>query len=150
MITSSHATGQIITAVATEISDGDTFTLDDGFKQSTFEFDRDDGVTGTHIAIAFAANDEAATVASAIVTAIKAEHTVAITATLGTSDATVILTNDRATSHGNQTIGATGNIGASFQFTGMSGGQGGDCDPGVGCKTAYDWTSGVCTNDRCQ
>jgi cysteine-rich repeat protein len=151
-ITSSVATGKIIAvgAIGTNIADGDTFTLNDGFKQKTFEFDSGGGVTGTNAAIGFAANDTAATVAGAMIAAINLQTTVAITASLGTSAATVNLANDRKTSHGNQTIAKTGGILTSFQFTGMSGGQGGDCDAGIGCKVGDDCSSGTCSNGRCQ
>jgi cysteine-rich repeat protein len=148
-ITSSMATGKIITAdaVGTNIMDGDTFTLVDGSKLNTFEFGSI--VSAGHIPIRFSAGDTAAKVADAIIMAIITKSTTAITIS-GGSGATIILTNGRATSLGNQQIGRTGGIATSFTFIGMSGGQGGDCDPGVGCKTGDDCTTGACNSmGRC-
>jgi len=156
--TSSPATGRIIAvaAVGGNITPGDTFTLHDGFTSNTFEFILGAGTT-TNLPIVFAANDPAATVAAAIIAAITTEGTVQITARLGTSAATINLTNKRATSLGNQPFNPTGGIATSFTFStsgappvaGMSGGQGGDCDAGVGCSVDDDCTSAKCSRGRC-
>lgn len=148
-VTSSAAIGQITVADPVDsIRDGDTFTLHDGVQSNTFEFNLDGDVAAGHIAIAVVNGDTAAVVADAIITAIN-NGTVAITATLGTTSATVNLTNNRKTSLGNQTIGKTSGNAASFEVIGMSGGQGGDCGAGVGCAVDDDCRSAKCTNGRC-
>jgi cysteine-rich repeat protein len=147
-ITSSGATGEIIAAdaVGTNIMDGDTFRLIDGIKVNAFEFNNSGGVEAGNIPIQFALGDTAEMVADAIFLAIHNKGTTAITATFGATNSTIVLTNGRATSLGNQTIDRTGGIATSFTFIGMSGGQGGDCDSGVGCKTGDDCIFGVCNS----
>lgn len=154
-LTLSPAAGEIGTVAATEsnIENGDTFTLNDGFQRNTFQFainGSTGGVPGDNIVIVISSNDTSETVASAIMTAINERRTVAIDATLGASSATVELRNRRATSRGNQPITATGRIATRFHFAGMLGGQGGDCATGIGCKTGDDCTSGMCTGGRCE
>ncbi|HEX3758103.1 MAG TPA: hypothetical protein VHW23_05335 [Kofleriaceae bacterium] len=157
-VTLAAAAGRIVTAGGGNITPTDTFTLSDGFGSNTYEFVLATGTPGAgHIGIVFTAGDTAATVATAIIAVVTARGTVAITAAAGSGGTTVNLTNRRATSHGNQPFSPTGMIATSFTFStsgsppvaGMSGGQGGDCDAGIGCSVDNDCTSAKCTRNRC-
>jgi cysteine-rich repeat protein len=154
-MTSSAAAGKIIAidAIGTNILDGDTFTLDDGFAQKTFEFDVGGVVALGNVPIAITiGTDDAAAVAQKIISAVNGQPALHIMASLGSSNATVNLRNGRATSLGNKPIGRTGNISLTgrFTFNDLAGGLGGDCDAGVGCKVDDDCTSLKCSNGRCK
>jgi phage tail sheath gpL-like len=93
--------------------------------------------------------DTADQVATEIRAAIAGVSTLDITATIDPVDNTKVkLTNTHKSTHGTQAIvDDTG-----FTITGMSGGQAGDCNAGVGCASGDDCVSGVCltTNHTCQ
>lgn len=146
-IAAAAATGTIIVAAATgtNIMDRDTFTLSDGFKMDRFEFDTGNSVDPGNIRIPFTVGYDILTIENVIEEAILTQGTTAFTVSNG-GNATIVLTNRRATSLGNQPFNPTGGIATSFTFIGMSGGQGGNCDTGVGCVTGDDCTSGVCNS----
>lgn len=79
------ATGHIQAVAASNLVDGETFTVGDGINAPTvFEFDTDSAVTGSNVAIDISALTDAASVGQAIVNAINAQGvTLGITATAG-------------------------------------------------------------------
>ena len=97
------AIGSLTALAGVTLTDGDTFTLDDGVNPAiTFEFDSDSSVFGANIPVPFTAGDDAATVHTAMITAINDPLiTLAITASDG-GGALVNLANDA--------IGTMGNI----------------------------------------
>jgi hypothetical protein len=118
------ATGTITAVAGSLLVDGETFTLNDGINAAkVFEFDSGGGVTGGNVAVPFTGGDSAATVASAIQTAINGVgSTLLITASSG-GGALTNLTHDRAGTVGNVAISETvADVG--FLFSGMSGGTG--------------------------
>jgi hypothetical protein len=153
------AVGVITAKPAGSITEGDTFTLNDGFNPTvgspvtiTFEFvlalvD----VHGGNTPVLYDAGNSASEVAVDIRAAIAGATTAGldITATIDTNnDAKVDLVNKHKSVHGTQPIGGTNNL----TITGMTGGAAGDCTAGVGCKTGDDCVSGVClaSNHTCQ
>jgi cysteine-rich repeat protein len=147
---SAPAVGVVVCPKGMEFIDGETLTLNDGVNAPTvFEFDFGGGVAGGHVAIALTSGDGSSTVGSQVKTKINAIGAgLAITAT--NSSGTVNLTNDRASVAGNAPIIETV-VTPNFTVNGMSGGAGGDCPSGTGCKTNNDCVSGVCgAGSTCQ
>ena len=146
-----HATGFLFPAPGADITDGDTFTIDDGINVSvTFEFTT--GVT-TNIPITFAASDTRTAMRNRIVTAIDGVGPMLLVDAAAGSGSLVLLTHDRATAQGNNPIGEAGSAAFldSFESVGLSGGQAGNCAAGVGCFSNADCASNVCsaTLDEC-
>ncbi len=108
-----------------DISDGDTFTLNDGSNTpSIFEFDQSgDGVAPGHIIIEINTAVTDADVQAAIISAINGASNLDITASIGAGNGIVNLTNDTSGFLGNITILATADDGG-ITVSGMSGGTG--------------------------
>ncbi|HEY6179540.1 MAG TPA: DUF4215 domain-containing protein [Kofleriaceae bacterium] len=153
-VTLAKAIGSITAAPSdgTNISVGDTFTLDDGVHTPTvftFIFSGNPGPLEIKVSDGHPDADDAPTVAAKIKTAIENAITSQI-ATLnmsvaigGASDDKVILTNTRRTSLGN--TGAILHIGMlNFQFENMDHGQGGDCANNIGCTINDDCATQFC------
>jgi hypothetical protein len=141
--TSAAATGQLSVLHAASLDTGtgnDTFTLDDGLVANspvTFEYVKSGSPAAGNIAINIGASDSANSVRDKTVAAINGQGaTLRITAAAGTG-AIVNLTNDFATSLGNQTI--TKNVNdPDFAVSGMAGGKGGDCAFSATCRYNLD------------
>ena len=155
-ITASEAVGKIVVNDAAHVTDGDTFTLDDGFNPAvTFEFHvhTSGGLTGnTQVTI----EDDATPtdVANAMIDAINTTPSLVldITAVLGGTDSDEVrLTNDHRSSLGNTTIGRTGMIAGSmstpgtFGFSDFALGAAGNCPMGTGCVSDDDCKFGCDT-----
>ncbi|HEX5061651.1 MAG TPA: DUF4215 domain-containing protein [Kofleriaceae bacterium] len=147
---SSAATGYIVAVSHTEFVDKNTITINDGFTHvETYEFDDDNMITSGNIKIAIGNMDTAADMAAKITSAInRGNGTLLIDA--ASTGALVTLTHQRKSSLGNvQIMAMVGN--ANFSYSGMSGGTGGNCDPGIGCNSDDDCKSGNCmNNNQCQ
>jgi hypothetical protein len=146
-VTLAAATGSITVPGEAVLSDGDTFTLNDGVHTPTTTFEFNHGsASGTHVLIKVQNNDSASVVCTKTVTAINGVGS-SLNISAGTcATATSTLTNGRATSLGNQpiivnTTGMTANP--------MAGGLGGNCPATTGCSTSNDCASGVCTAGHC-
>lgn len=119
------ATGSITTIVQANISDGETFTLNDGINAAiTFEFDQSGTNTPApgNVEIDISGDTSADDVASSIETAINGVAGILlITASASTN--TVSLTNDNGGAQGNQVITETVSD-TGFIVAGMAGGTG--------------------------
>jgi cysteine-rich repeat protein len=146
------ATGTI-TAVAASLlqNNGDTFTLADGIHATptTFEFSKGGPTAPGNVAVNINGGDSAATVATAIRSAINGVGaTLDITAG-GQVIATLTLTNDHIGTAGNGAISESV-MDAGFTTTPMAGGTGAVCAAGISCATGADCLSGTCgANHRC-
>jgi cysteine-rich repeat protein len=147
-VQSAQATGLIITPSSTQIFDGDALTIDDGLGNVVrFEYDRNGAVSSGGVAIILGASDTSGVVANKTVTAIN-QSPLRIDATQ--SGDAIFLTHQVATSLGNNPMIFSHNgLVIDFFLDGMSGGLGGDCPAGVGCRTGADCASGVCTANSC-
>lgn len=117
------ATGTIVDVSGANHVDGETVTISDGVHEPTiFEYDSGGGVTAGHVAVTFAGGDTAATIHTALITAINGVvANLEVTATDG-GGSTVNLTNDTKGSTGNVAVTETvANV--SYTVSGMSGGQ---------------------------
>jgi len=141
------ATGSLAIPGAAALTDGETFTLNDGVHAATtFEFNKG-SASGGHVQIKYGNTDTAAVVCALTVTAINGvTTTLAITAAACSANVTN-LTNNRQTSLGNVPII---NNTAAMTATGMAGGKGGDCPLNTGCATGNDCATGTCSGGRCQ
>jgi hypothetical protein len=147
---SSAATGYILAVSAAAFDDQETITIVDGFMHSeTYEFDDDNMTTAGNIKITLGMNDTDTDMAVRIKNAInRAQGTLLIDA--DNTGPLVTLTHQRKSSLGNQNITTTVNA-ADFAKSNMTGGTGGDCDPGIGCNSDDDCKSGNCMNNNtCQ
>jgi cysteine-rich repeat protein len=147
-VTLAAATGTISLPAAALLSDGDTFTLNDGVHSpaTTFEFNHGSASAG-HVLIKFQNGDTANDVCGKTVTAIQGVGTsLNISAASCGAGAQSALTNGRATSLGNIAIivNTTG-----MTAVGMAGGLGGNCPTSTGCSTGNDCASGTCTAGHC-
>jgi cysteine-rich repeat protein len=123
-----------------------TFSIDDGEHPSvTFQLVEDaTSVEAGNIAVVYAAQDNAAALATHMIEAINsAEVALSVRATSVMFSSFILLENERVGSRGDQeiveTVDATG-----FSVLGMRGGSGADCGDGVGC-TEGD----VCASWQC-
>jgi len=117
-----QARGNIQTVDPANISDAETFVLNDGSNPAvTFEFEKTGGVGGGNVAVDISSATDAEDVRDIIVSAVNGAPLLAITATPGTATNMVILQNDAVGSQGNQTI-INGVADAGFITTGMTGG----------------------------
>lgn len=115
------AIGTMTTIDPANLSDGETFILNDGVNPAvTFEFDKVGGVAGGNIAIDITAAVDADDVRDAIISAIGSAPLLAISASSGGS-AKVFLQNDSLGTTGNQAI-LSGVSDPGFIISGMSGG----------------------------
>lgn len=149
MFASAPATGYIVAVPGTQINDGSTFTINDGFGTVVvFEFDDDMMSNASNTRIAYSSGDTAAQIAKAIENAIDSHVPLKISAV--ESGALVLLTHERNSSLGNVAIteNVTGD-GNNFVVAGMFGGAGGDCPIMTGCKSGDDCASGKCTSNMC-
>jgi len=137
-----EATGLIVPVPLSEISDGASFTIDDGLGTvAVFEFDDDANVSSGATSIALDANPARSHAAIQIAAAINSHATLLVDAV---ADGPVVLLSDRVKSSlGNQAIVASG-VSTDFYVTGMSGGMGRDCASGTKCTSDADCASGVC------
>ncbi len=115
------ATGSIATVSVANISDGETFTLNDGVAAAVvFEFENTgNGVTPGRVPVSLSAGGTASTVRDAIIAAVNGQA-IGITAANG-GPAIVALTADATGTAANQPITETV-ANAAFVVTGMSGG----------------------------
>jgi len=117
-----QAQGNIQTVDPANISDAETFILNDGINPAvTFEFEKTGGVAGGNVAVDISAAADAEDVRDAIVSAINGAASLAITATPGTPTNMVLLQNDNVGTQGNQTI-INGVADTGFITTGLTGG----------------------------
>lgn len=116
-----QAQGYLTVPVASSISDGETFILNDGVNTpTTFEFNKTGGVTVGNVAVDLTTATTANQVRDAIISAIASAPTLAISATNGGAGK-VLLQNDSIGIAGNQSIIDTvSNVG--FVSYGMLGG----------------------------
>jgi cysteine-rich repeat protein len=147
------AIGQIDVIAAADINDindpndpaggnHDTFTLDDGITGAvTFEFSKDGNVAAGNAPIMIQQSDPAAQVRSVMITEI--EKTPLLIQVLTQGPSSIRLLHRLATGVGNKLIVDTVEH-ADFMVTGMAGGAGADCGPGVGCKASADCASNNC------
>lgn len=116
-----QARGYIVAIDPANISDGETFILNDGVNPATtFEFEKGGGVAGGNEAVDISVAADAEDVRDAIISAIAGAASLAISATPEGTD-TVILQNNSTGSAGNQSI-ISGVADTSFIVYGMSGG----------------------------
>ena len=144
-ITSKRATGYIVavSGAAGSLVDGETFTLTDGRHPAVvFELDSNMAVTAPHIAIPFTALSTADALATAIASSINAQL-FDVSASQVAGDV-VGVSDDLPTSLGNVSIMETV-TNPDFVTIGMSGGDGGNCANGVGCKSPDDCASHKCS-----
>jgi hypothetical protein len=130
------ATGLILAVGGSSLSDGETFTIDDGLGTPiTFEFDTaSDGVAAGTTSIVASASDSAALVAASIQLAISAS---ALQIDAENTSNMVSLVHQLQSAFGNQPIIHTV-ANPDFFVGGMAGGGGGDCPEGVGCSSDDD------------
>jgi cysteine-rich repeat protein len=153
MFASAAATGYIVSSTGQQVSDNDTFTINDGFGTiAVFEFDKNaSGPTDasmTNIVITTSNSETADQLHTKIRTAIDGTPSLRINATDGGNNL-VLLTHERKSSLGNQLITDTVNS-SDFVVSGMVGGAGGDCTAGIGCTSNDDCRSGSCgSNNQC-
>jgi cysteine-rich repeat protein len=153
------AFGSITAIDGASITDGTTFTLNDGFHPSVvFEFDNNDVLTNINaflISLSPGSGNPdnepdqiAQKIRDVIIDANAPPSSLGITPTIESTAPTIVnLKNIRKSSLGNQPITS-----AVLPFAGMSGGIGGNCAANVGCATGDDCASGVCDAaiGRCQ
>lgn len=116
------AEGTIETPGGAQVVDGDTITISDGSSSETFEFDSGGGVTGGNVAVAFTGGDSAATIASALNTAINGT---ALNLSSTVASSTVTITSGLTGSGvGAGNVAFTSSLGNPAQWTldGMNGG----------------------------
>jgi cysteine-rich repeat protein len=146
-----QATGFIDAARASDLREGETFTLDDGIHAPmTFVFSNSTENTG-HVKIRI--QGTAAEMAQAIITAIKKNQTnLNILASLDprpNEDDRVQLVHWFETALGNRRIVHTVRANGFF-VEGMAGGAAGDCAAGVGCRAYHDCAPWLqCRNGVC-
>jgi len=156
-----HSTVQTSDANPTQIETGDRFTLDDGFGGSiTFEFvkEGDTLMNANDIPISFRQSptaDGAETIASNMAFVINSQAGFGITASVPMDQTdNVVLTNRRRSVFGNTTITVIGLPEFRFGLNGtpntMAGGLAGDCGATIGCVSADDCETGVCSGGTCQ
>lgn len=125
------------------IGDGDTLTLNDGVNSVTFEFDKNAMTTSGNVAIDVSGTLTATQVRDKIATAITTARGLPLLggglriSRTSIGSEMLLLTNDRDSSIGNQSIGRTG-LGSNFYTSGMSGGAAGDCASGTPCQDDED------------
>jgi cysteine-rich repeat protein len=149
-VSQTKAKGSIKVIQASDINDGETFTLNDGVHVPViFEFNKTDGKASGHIEIAIEDTQSAEDVAASISNVIKfvPKETLAITSSV--TGSTVKLENSQTGGVGNQSISDTvSNL--SFSVTGMDGGKPYACSENVGCVEPSDCASGFgCVNKKC-
>ncbi len=147
--TSTAATGLLVVVGGGDLTDGETFTLDDGFNAPViFEYDNNAAIGTDHVAVAFTAGQSAHAVALATAAAIGLAPSLNITG-VANAGAAITLTNARKSSAGNVAIALSS---SNLSAVGMSGGQGGSCVATTTCKVNDDCLSGVCsgTPKKCQ
>lgn len=146
----SAATGSITTIAGSLMNDGETLVVPDGFNQpAILEFEVDgDGVSPGSIPVVISHFVSATDVKNKIIVAVNAiGASLFVTASDG-GPGTVVLTNERNSSLGNQPLIA--NVaGLDFSVTGMSGGAAGDCPASIPCASPDDCASGSCSNSFC-
>ena len=128
------------------IQDGDTLTLNDGFNTLIFEFDEDNMFTSASNKIKIDCNSAltakqvrdkiAAAIASADGLPIIGSNFRITTVDLG--DTGLRLVNERSSSIGNTTIGKSGLGAAFFVSTAFTGGAAGDCASAAPCRDDAD------------
>jgi cysteine-rich repeat protein len=134
----SAATGFILTPASSELADGETFTLDDGFGNvAVFEFETGGGTTFIPVSASLAS---ASIMAQRIETAITLSS-IGISASAGSN--MVSLTNVRQSSLGNTPIQESVDS-QDFVTNGMQGGAAGDCLTGIECSSDSDCASASC------
>lgn len=139
------ATGLITTIIAANISDAETFTLNDGVNPAViFEFDKNASVTAGHIAVDISAATTANDVRDAIISAVNGAPTLAISASTG-GTAAVLLQNDSIGTAGNQTITETV-ADAGFIVQGMLGGLNTGSEPTPVIPDVADISSDIGTD----
>lgn len=139
----SSATGFILAVEGVSLTDGETFSLASGFFGSAlFEFDTAfDGVASGNVEIPVLAAWSAAQVAEAITSQINNALFFVLSASRQSN--LVSLTSVIQGSPGNQPIVETVSD-PDFVVTGMQGGDGRNCESGVGCGSSQDCASGEC------
>jgi cysteine-rich repeat protein len=143
VVQQAQATGLIVPVPLSELSDGDSFTIADGIgTTAVFEFDSNFNVSPGAMAIALDGNATRSHAAGNIAAAIEAHATLRVDAVA--NGPVVLLIHQVNTSLGNQAIVTSAGISTDFYVTGMSGGMGGDCGPGVHCASNADCASGQC------
>jgi hypothetical protein len=117
-----YASGTLTALAKASITDGQTFTLDDGFATETYEFDvPPDGVTGGNVVVDISADTTAVEVASRMVTAINGGSLGLTASNVGGTSATVTVTHDNGGTVGNVTTWATTTSMTIVQPTGGAG-----------------------------
>ena len=115
------ASGTLTFPAGSAISDGDTFTLNDGVNGATiFEWDSGGGVVGGHVSVAYTGGESATQIRDLARTAINAVGGGLLITASNLSTASLTLVNDVGGAAGNQAVAHTGMTG--FSSTGMSGG----------------------------
>ena len=147
--TPAPATGLITTVSAGDLTDGQGFTLNDGFTAPvTFEFEKSgNGVAPGSVPVVLTVAATASQVRDAIILAVNNQASLGITA-VNNGASLVGLVNDRNSALGNQPVMSTV-IGPGFQIAGMAGGLAGDCPASTGCKSNSDCASDSCSNNQC-
>jgi cysteine-rich repeat protein len=142
VVQQAQATGLIVPVPLSELTDGDSFTIDDGLgTTAVFEFDSDFNVSPGATAIPLDGNTTRGHAADKIAAAIDDHATLRVDPVA--NGPVVLLLHQVKTSFGNQAI-VTSGISTDFYVTGMSGGMGGDCGSGVPCTSDADCASGQC------
>ena len=140
------ASGSIAAVSRTALLDGQYFVLSDGLHPAvTFEFDSNgtffSGPDRVRIDISTPTDGglgDASEVATSIIAAVASVGAMlGITASPGATQGTVSLLNTTIGGFGNQVIVSTVTA-PGFNVSGMSGGSGSDCAPGVGCLSTDD------------
>jgi len=112
------------------LADGDLFVISDGVTEFTFEFDTGGGTSGANVPVTVAKSSLAATVQSAMISAIDgAVFDITAVAGDGTS---VNLTNDTPGVIGNVLIQESISTGFTLNPSGMSNGSDGGADSSIG------------------
>jgi hypothetical protein len=140
------ATGMLMNVESlTAAHEGRTFTMLDGVRidRLSFEIDTDNSVTLPNIRVDITAAGGGPV--NGVITAINAS---ALMIDASPANPHVRVTNQLLSGRGNQPIET--NIPAPFSVTGMSGGAGGDCASGVGCRNNGDCFSNSCQQGTCQ
>lgn len=144
------ATGTITVVARNSMTDGETFTLDDGMNPAVVaELDvAGDGVTAGNVQVDISADPQAVGVRDAIVLAINNQAATLRISASPNATTIVDLIHDQQTGLGNQIITETV-ADMDFVVVGMSGGAGYDCPSGTGCTDNGDCASGSCTAGMC-
>jgi cysteine-rich repeat protein len=144
------ATGSIIAVAGNRLSDGETFTINDGVHTPTvLEFDIGDGVGGAgRIPVLFNNTLTATGVAGSMRASINGVGS-NLGVSAGGSTATVLLSNVSPGTFGNQALTETV-ADPGFTVSGMSGGGGRDCPLGTGCISTNDCQRGLTCATTCQ